>query len=184
MASIDYQEAKKEITKLFRSKDGGRRVVFWYDPPMNFKEDILTDSYDCCRVLVCEKNEFSIKKTIEHDEPDTNFLVYIPTEKPADTENWLLDILLYSEEYYADTVALTMRRLGLSDSDLRHVVERYSSFFDSKERTKRLGNYVEVRDGMSGEELKLGMLCALSRASTRSIEDVLTELVFDDATGT
>ena len=49
-------------------------------------------------------------------------------------------------------------------SDLRHVVERYSSFFDSKDRTKRLGNYVEVRDGMSAEELKLGMLCALSRA--------------------
>lgn len=184
MASIDYQEAKKEIAKLFRSKDDGRKVIFWYDPPMNFKEDILTDSYDCCRVLVCDKNEFSIKKTIEHDEPDTNFLVYIPTEKPADTENWLLDILMYSEEYYADTVALTMRRLGLSDSDLRHVVERYSSFFDSKDRTKRLGNYVEVRDGMSAEELKLGMLCALSRASTRSIEDVLTELVFDDATGT
>lgn len=62
MASIDYQEAKKEITKLFRTKDGGRKVIFWYDPPMNFKEDILSDSYDCCQVLLCDKNEFFIKK--------------------------------------------------------------------------------------------------------------------------
>ena len=55
---------KKEITKLFRTKDGGRKVIFWYDPPMNFKEDILSDSYDCCQVLLCDKNEFFIKKTI------------------------------------------------------------------------------------------------------------------------
>ena len=74
MASIDYQEAKKEITKLFRTKDCGRKVIFWYDPPMNFKEDILSDSYDCCQVLLCDKNEFFIKKTIEHDEPDKDFL--------------------------------------------------------------------------------------------------------------
>ena len=38
MASIDYQEAKKEITKLFRTKDSGRKVIFWYDPPMNFNK--------------------------------------------------------------------------------------------------------------------------------------------------
>ena len=184
MASIDYQEAKKEITKMFRSKDSGRKVIFWYDPPMNFKEDILSDSYSCCRVLVCENNEFSIKKTIEHDEPDTDFLVYIPAAKPEDADNWLLDILLYSEEYYADTVALTMRRLGLSDPDLRRVVERYAKFFDEQDRSRRLNKYVEVRDGMRSEELKLGMLCALARASSRSIESVLSELVFNAGAGT
>lgn len=180
MASIDYQEARKEITKMFRAKDSsGRKVIFWYDPPMNFKEDVTTDSFDCCRVLVCEKNEFSIKKTIEHDETDTNFLVYIPAEKPADNENWLLDVLTYSQEYYADTVALTMRRLGLTNTDLRRIVERYAKFFDSEARNKKLTSYVEVNDSMSGDELKLAMLCVLVKAQSRSIESVLTELVFD-----
>lgn len=180
MASIDYQEARKEITKMFRAKDSsGRKVIFWYDPPMNFKEDVTTDSFDCCRVLVCEKNEFSIKKTIEHDETDTNFLVYIPAEKPADNENWLLDVLTYSQEYYADTVALTMRRLGLTNTDLRRIVERYAKFFDSEARNKKLSSYVEVNDSMSGDELKLAMLCVLVKAQSRSIESVLTELVFD-----
>ena len=99
MASIDYQEARKEIIKLFGRKDAsGRKTIFWYDPPANFKEDISSDSYDCCKVLICDKNEFAIKKTIEHDDPKSNFLVYIPTEKPADNENWLMDILMYSEE--------------------------------------------------------------------------------------
>lgn len=180
MASLDYQEARKEITKMFRAKDSsGRKVIFWYDPPMNFKEDVISDSFDCCRVLVCEKNEFSIKKTIEHDETDTNFLVYIPAEKPTDNENWLLDVLMYSQEYYADTVALTMRRLGLTNTDLRRIVKRYAKFFDSEARNKKLTSYVEVNDSMSGDELKLAMLCVLVKAQSRSIESVLTELVFD-----
>ena len=63
MASIDYQEARKEIEKFFVQKNFGvRKILFWYDPPMNFKEDILNDSLDFCRLLVCDKNEFEIKK--------------------------------------------------------------------------------------------------------------------------
>ena len=184
MASIDYQEARKEIIKMFRAKDSsGRKVIFWYDAPQNFKEDVTNDSFDCCRVLVCDKNEFSIKKTIEHDETDTNFLVYIPAEKPVDTENWLLDILMYSDEYYADTVALTMRRLGLSNTDLRRIIERYAKFFDSETRNKKLGSFVEVNDQMNGDDLKMAMMCVLVKASSRSIESVLTELVFDSNSG-
>ena len=181
MASIDYSEAKKEIAKMFSHSDGNaRKIIFWYDPPANFKEDIMNDSYDCCRILVCEKNEFAIKKAIEYEDKDSNFLVYIPCEKPQDNENWLLDILMYSEEYYADTVALTMRRLGLTNTDLRRVIERYAKFFDAESRTKKLGTYVEINDKMSGQDLKTGMMCVLVKAASRSIESVLTELVFDD----
>lgn len=180
MASIDYQEAKKEIIRMFCTGDiGERKVIFWYDPPMNFKEDIVSDSFDCCRVLICQRNEFSIKKAIEHDDPNSNFLVYVPADKPEDSENWLLDILMYSDEYFADTVALTMRRLGLNNTDLRRIVERYAKFFDSEARNKRLSNYVEVCDQMKGDEFKMAMMCVLVKASSRSIESVLTELVFD-----
>ena len=72
MASIDYQEARKEIINLFNKKDTGRKIIFWYDAPVNFKEDIIADNYDCCKVLICNKNEFSIKKEIEHDDTKSN----------------------------------------------------------------------------------------------------------------
>lgn len=183
MASIDYQEARKEIIKLFASNDSERMIIFWYDPPMNFKEDIAADNYECCRVLVCDKNEFAIKKIVEHDDVQSNFLIYVPTEKPGDAENWLLDILMYSEEYYADTVALTMRRLGLTNTDLRRVIERYAKFFDSEARNKKLNSFVEVSDSMNSDDLKMAMMSVLVKASSRSIESVLTELVFDE-TGT
>lgn len=183
MASIDYQEARKEITKLFGRKDAsGRKIIFWYDPPANFKDDIAGDSYDCCKILVCDKNEFAIKKTIEHDDTESDFLVYIPSDKPVDNENWLLDILSYSEEYYADTVALTMRRMNLTNTELRRVIEWHSKFFDADNRTRKLANYVTVNDEMKADDLRLAMMCVLVRASSRSIESVLTELVFDNST--
>lgn len=180
MASIDYQEARKEIVNLFKNADG-RKIIFWYDAPANFKEDINADSYDCCKVLVCDKNEFLIKKEIEHDDTVSNYLVYIPHEKPVDRENWLLDIQMYSDEYYADTIALTMRRLGLSNSDLRRVIEKHSKFFDAEARTKRLNNYVAVNDQMNSIDFRLAMMCVLTKAESRSIESVLKELVFDDS---
>lgn len=181
MASIDYQEARKEIIKLFKKYDAsGRKIIFWYDPPANFKEDIGNDIYDCCRVLVCDKNEFAIKKIIEHDDRESNFLIYVPAEKPSDNENWLLDILMYSEEYYADTVALTMRRMELTNTDLRRVIEWHSKFFDAEGRTKKLSNYVNVNDDMKPSDLRMAMMCVLVKASSRSIESVLTELVFDN----
>lgn len=181
MASIDYQEARKEIIKMFALNDSERKIIFWYDSPMNFKEDITADNYECCRVLICNKNEFAIKKIVEHDDVNSNFLIYIPADKPADTDNWLLDILMYSEEYYADTVALTMRRLDLTNTDLRRVIERHAKFFDSEIRNKKLNSFVEVSDSMSSDDLKMAMMCVLAKASSRSIESVLTELVFDEA---
>ena len=180
MASIDYQEARKEITKMFSQADGDRRIIFWYDAPANFKEDILADTFDNCRLLVCEKNEFALKKIIEHDDPDSNILVYVPSEKPKDTENWLLDILMYSDEYYADTVALTMRRLGLTNTDLRRIIEKYAKFFDSEARIKKLGAFVEINDAMYPADLLTGMMSVIVKAPYRSIDSVLTELVFDD----
>ena len=62
MANIDYQEAKKEIEKIFRTDGASRKIVFWYDAPANFKEDIEADSFEFCRLLVCHNNEFAIKK--------------------------------------------------------------------------------------------------------------------------
>lgn len=136
MASIDYQGAKTEIEQIFASENSQRKIIFWYDAPQNFKEDILNDTFANCKVLICDQNEFEIKKTIEHDDLTSNFLIYIPAERPTDTENWLLDILMYGEEYYADTVALTMRRLGVSNTDLRKIIETHVKFFDNEARTK------------------------------------------------
>lgn len=180
MASIDYQGAKTEIENIFAKADSQRKVIFWYDAPKNFKEDIENDTFVNCKVLICNQNEFEIKKTIEHDDTSSNFLVYVPNERPIDNENWLLDILMYSEEYYADTVALTMRRLGITNTDLRKVIENHVKFFDSEARTKKLNTYVVVNNETTSNELRVAMMAVLTKAQANNIESVLKELVFED----
>lgn len=180
MASIDYQGAKAEIENIFAKAGSQRKVIFWYDAPKNFKEDIENDTFVNCKVLICNQNEFEIKKTIEHDDTSSNFLVYVPNERPVDNENWLLDILMYSEEYYADTVALTMRRLGITNTDLRKVIENHVKFFDSEARTKKLNTYVVVNNETTPNELRVAMMAVLTKAQANNIESVLKELVFED----
>ena len=181
MANIDYNGAKADIEKIFAQSIEKRKIVFWYDAPKNFENEIKNDTFINYKLLICDKNEFFIKKTIEHDDLDSNFLIYIPAEKPADLENWLLDILLYSEEYYADAVALVMRRLKLENSDLRHIVEKHQKFFDNAQRTKKLDSYVVVDDNMTKDQFKLAMMAVLTKADNASIDAILTELVFDDS---
>lgn len=182
MAKIEYNGAIEEIKKIFKKKDfDERKIIFWYDAPRIFKEDLLNDTLDFCKLLVCEGNEFQIKMEIEHNDLTSDILVYIPNEKPNDKENWLLDILCYGEEYYADTVALAMRNLGLTKSDLRKVIEKHLKFFDSEARIKKLDSYIDIDDNMTADTLKRGMLAVILKSSSSAIDSLLAELVFDDS---
>ena len=180
MASIDYQGAKQEIERIVENSTSKRTVVFWYDPAKNFVEDIKDDSFSNCKTLICDHNEFEIKKIIEHDDLTSNFLVYVPSERPADNDNWLLDILMYSKEYYADTVALTMRRLGITNNDLRKVIEQHIKFFDSDIRVKKLSNCISINDETRSSDLRLALMAVLVKSEKKSIDSVLAELVFDN----
>ena len=180
MASIDYLSAKTEIESIF-AKAEERKIIFWYDAPGIFKEDVESDTFTNCKVLICNQNEFEIKKTIEHDDLQSNYLIYVPTERPSDIENWLLDILMYSEEYYADTVALTMRRLGISNTDLRKVIENHVKFFDNEARTRKLNSYIQVNNNTINDELRTAMMAVLTKSEVNTIESILTELSFEDS---
>lgn len=178
MASIDFIEAKKELDKMFSSDPTSRKIVFWYDAPKNFYDDVVSTSFNNVRVLVFENNPFEIKYLINED-LTSNILLYFPIEKPKDLDNWLLDILLYSEEYYADTVALTMRRLNLNNSDLRNVIEKHIKFFDSNKRIEQLTKLIDLNNETKEYQLENGMMAVLVNSKYCNIEFILTELVFD-----
>ena len=101
MANIDYEIAKKEIIKKFEEHDN-RVIIFWYDESKSFYDDIKNDSFDGIKKIIYNNNEFAIKHLLEVEDLESNYLLYFPCPRPQDNENWLLDILLYSEEYYAD----------------------------------------------------------------------------------
>ena len=175
MASIDYQEARKEIVRLFQENEGnGRKIIFWYDPPVNFKDDITADSFDCCKVLVCDKNEFAVKKTLEHDDPNSDYLIYSPSARPSDRENYLLDVELYSELFSADRASLVMDDLRVQDFLLKEAFEKYGRFFDSKDRKnafRALGQELKTV-----EDVERGLLAVLTKTKAVDAEEIVRAL--------
>lgn len=177
MGNIGYVEAKNEILERFASRD--KRIIFWYDQEGNFLDDIQDDDFGEVKLVIYKKNEFEIKYLIEVLDTKSKFLIYTPTERPNDKENWLLDILLYSDEYYADDVALAMRSLNLVNPYLRTVVNNHLKFFKSNERINALSKLVQLNDKMSNQELLLGMCAVIVKSKFPRIPDILKELIFD-----
>ena len=183
MNDSSYQEAKNQLIKMFNKPSDFRRVIFWYDETQTFIDEIKNDSFDNAKVIIYENNPFSIKTLLEIEDTKSNYLIYFPCKRPSDVENWLLDTLLYSEEYYADVVALTMRNLGLETSKLREVIQRHLSFFESKQRIADLKKKYSVNDSISPTDLELSMMASLVKSEYPKIDYILLEAIFDVDTG-
>jgi uncharacterized protein (TIGR02687 family) len=178
MINIDYQLAKKEIESNFFEKHH-RTIIFWYDETKNFLNDIKEDIFENAKVIIYENNDFAIKHLLEVEDLENNYLIYFPCEKPNDKENWLLDILIYSIEYYADPVALTMRKLGLTNSYLRKIVDKYNKFFKNESRINDLRKQVTINDNVLESDMMNGMLAVIVKAKSTKTAAILTELIFD-----
>lgn len=182
LGNIDYDLAKNEIESKFKEYDY-RICIFWYDETQSFLEEIKNDSFDNVKTIIYDKNEFAIKHQIEVEDLESNFLIYFPCPRPQDKDNWLLDTLLYGIEYYADQVALTMRKLGLSNPYLRKVVDKYAKFFKSEARISDLRKQVTINDQIAEIDLLNGMIAVIVKAKSLKTEALLTELIFDVESG-
>lgn len=182
--NIDFEQAKEQLEKIFSEPNGHRKIVFWYDAPKNFEDSLKAESLSNAKTLFYENNPFTIKTIVDIDDTESNYLVYFPCEKIKDSENWLEDISLYATEYYADTVALTMRKLSLTSGSLRAIIEHHIHFFDSQSRIDSLGKKVELNDSVSPFELELAMMSVLVKNQNyNKIDFIVKELLFDDLTG-
>ena len=73
-----------------------------------------------------------------------------------------------------------MRRLNLTNSDLRRVVEKHATFFNNQSRVLSLKNIINLSDNTTEKDFLLGMMAVLAKSKFNTVEHILTELVFDD----
>lgn len=178
-----YIEAKAQLDKMFKKQTDFRHIIFWYDPQKDFIDEIKNDSFENAKIVMYNNNPFSLKVLLEIEDTTSNYLLYFPCEKPKDIDNWLLDILLYSEEYYADITALTMRKLGLETSNLRGVINEHLTFFDSKERINQLQKRINITDKTSQFDFEMAMMGVLTKAEYDKIDYIVKELIFEFENG-
>jgi uncharacterized protein (TIGR02687 family) len=131
------------------------RIVFWYDSTGEWAQTFESFENTHVTKLTVSGNEFGTKVRIIRDcNPATKYLLYIPTARPIDAENWLLDLLLQGHEYKADRASLALQEVGLP-YEFRYLAEEHAVFFKSTARTQSLKNLITKDDTAAGIRLKM-----------------------------
>ncbi len=169
MSEVNFEDVSKELNIMFAKKprDGQKRnIVFWYNGDGKFKEQLpgLQEQLaDAEIVTYSGNNSFNLKYQIEVLNPNKNFLVYVPMFKPAPTENYLLDMYMYSQEFEADVATIYMRELGIKNPALFETVKKYENFFGNQ---KRIADFKKLGiTEWTEQTFNIGALCSVVKCS-------------------
>ncbi len=102
-----------------------RKIVFLTDPKNQYREVIDNNVLNIDNVKIhelTENNNFYTKYLLEEEDTDSNYLIYTNLDSLTDKSNWLIDIVLYSQIFYADKLSMDLDDLGISVS-LRETCE-------------------------------------------------------------
>jgi len=152
----------KRIHESLRLVLQRHRIVFWYDAERQWEKVFDAFADEGVRKFTVVGTEFGTKVTI-HRAPESRFLVYLPSARPLDADNWLLDFLLQGHEYKADRASLALQEVGLP-YELRPVVEAHVGFFDAPKHVETLRGILVPNEEPASLRRKL-MAVAVGAAS-------------------
>lgn len=162
------------------------RILFWYDTGKQFEqalESLATQLFESRQKIelinLSGRSTFQVKKMLERDQPEQNFLIYAPYAEPAYLKNPLLDIQKYSKQFYADRSAIILNQLGLTRMVLKDHIDARSVFFNSKERLESLKRWIEPLDNEQSIDLKL--IAVTVKAQNPQIADIVRTVLNDYA---
>ncbi len=136
------------------------RLVFWYDAEGEWAQTVEDFDDPSVTKLRVDRNEFGTKVRIVRDSnPEAKFLLYIPSSRPADIDNWLLDLLLQGYEYKADKASLALQAVGLPHEFI-HLAMEHAGFFASEKRTEQLKERIDKNDQERDVRLKMMVVLA------------------------
>lgn len=139
------------LIKLFNK----HRVIFWYDEKEELTEQYKEVILDDVTKIHVQRNEFAIKHIINKQNPTGKFLLYFTGEKPANEDNWLLDMELAHQVFHTDQEAMWLQEMGLG-YHLKELVTEHMEFFRAKERRLKLKEF--LGDGDDFQEIRYKML--------------------------
>ena len=184
MDELNLSEIEKKLNDVFSSGD---RLVFWYDTTGAFEDSVDDLKLGQVKVLhLTDRNAFRAKITLEHDDPESQYLVYAPFTKPDVSQNHLEDTLLYSRQFFADKLSLIAADLHIP-MRLRGALSDLYIFFgagekklnaaERKEADKRTNAFIERAQEMDLESenektITLIALCVAAEARNTTIDDL------------
>ena len=141
-----------------------KRVVLWYDPNDEWASEFDDYQPAAAEKMRVESNEFSVKVAISSAPLGQRFLLYLPSAKPAEADNWLLDLLLAGHKFKADRASLDLEDAGLT-IEFKDLAQQHKAFFRSPKRTTKLKQLLRPNDDERAVRLKMLAILAKHNAS-------------------
>lgn len=156
-----------------------QRLVFWYDPENQWFEAFDSFHGEGIKKIKVDGTEFGTKVTIHRDpDPHACYLLYFPSARPNDAENWLLDLLLQGHEYKADRASLALQEVGLS-YDFRPVVIEHVGFYKGEKRLDAFRALLTPEEDATSLRLKM---MAVLIGTAPDVDDLLLWFLSQPAT--
>ncbi len=170
----------EQISQGILAKFEQCRLVIWQDTDKEFTEQLnglsINDDPDSPVEIIYldDISHFQIKERIELLEPETKFLLYSTVEPKQPERDWLYDIRLYAESFYADSSSMILNELGMR-MEFRPVVAGHRTFFSSKARMNRLKKLLP--SNANKEELQLALIAACLKVESPTFIEILQHLI-------
>ncbi len=165
----------QELIAGLKAKFAEHRIVFWHDPDKRFLEELGNLELENVTLLdMTDQSQLAVKKRIEIDEPEQQFLLWFPHDVPPKESDWLLDIRLYSTEFHADFAAITLNTLGIPQLGLREHIQRRKAFFSIKRLSALKGLVTEQENEASLDKKMVAVIAGVKTAKT---EEILFSLI-------
>lgn len=165
----------QEFIAGLKAKFAEHRIVFWHDPDKRFLEELDNLELENVTLLdMTDQSQLAVKKRIEIDEPEQQFLLWFPHDAPPKEFDWLLDIRLYSTEFHADFAAIMLNTLGIPQLGLREHIQRRKAFFSTKRLSALKGLVTEQENEASLDKKMVAVIAGVKTAKT---EEILFSLI-------
>lgn len=156
-----------------------RKIIFWIDEHQEFESQFKEIDFENVKKHhITAHNNLYTKYLLEKEDVDSHYLIYYPFALEYSTNNWLSDIMLYSEVFQSDYASLLIEDLNIKpSSNFRKLIKQYKSFFNSKQRVNQVK---KLRSSFEQPiELEMSILAVLADSKTIQFVDILAQLLSD-----
>ncbi|MCA1398427.1 MULTISPECIES: BREX-1 system phosphatase PglZ type A [unclassified Bradyrhizobium] len=160
------------IAKGLAAQFDRHRIVFWYDPNHEFRQAFEMVALDGIEKVELANTEFAVKHRVLREKPKQRFLLYREGPRPADIDNWLLDVELAHGVFKADQIAIWLTDLGLPVS-FEALAREHQEFFRSTRRLERLKAVIRGDDTKPLLRLRMLVICACADGDFDTVVEAL-----------
>ena len=174
---MNIDKIEDKLNNIF-NQSSDRKIVMWYDSDKEFEEDIDNIKLENAELYKLKTNNWIYTEYyIEYENPDINYLIYAPFEKPSDEVNYLADMVHYATLFSADKIDIVADELDIP-SEYKEVLKLYPKFWNAN---SRLNSFKELNiSNINKVSIELGILAVLSNVKNPHIEIILRKVIVEN----